>query len=112
MKKTTRELSERERELGLLAANAVFAHGGSMSFDEYDQYMKNIVYFIPINWCAGWGDRQLWKANADKFCAFAACSMGLLLQTEQSYVTLMRDSQWGKGPVGFTITQMSVMRVF
>jgi hypothetical protein len=81
-------LSSLEQTNGRLAASVVAQAGGYLSFDDYDSAMKDRLYFYPITWIAGWGDRARWKANNDKLCASAAVAMGLLVQTEDGYHTV------------------------
>lgn len=80
------ELSEHERQLGRLAAEVVRDAGGSVTFDQYDGLMAKQRYFAPLNWIDGWGDSVVHRKNNDKLCAFAACQMGLLMQTDGGYV--------------------------
>ena len=68
-----------------VARRVVAAHGGSITFDNYDRAMVPQRYFIPLAWCQGWGDRRLWKANCDKLCAFAALRAGLIVLLFDGY---------------------------
>lgn len=77
-----------EQENGRLAAKVVAAHGGRVTFAEYDELMTREKYFTPLEWATGWGDWALWKANNDKLCAFAAVKMRLLRQTKTGYEAL------------------------
>ena len=79
------QLSQIELSNGRLAHKVVVANNGKVTFAEYDSLMRSIKYFTPITWIAGWGNSVVWKANNDKLCAFAACKMGLLIQTKEGY---------------------------
>ena len=71
-----------ENACAKIAFDVVERAGGSITFEEYDSAMAMETYFTPINWIAGWGlSRADKKANDDKQCAFAACRLGLLRQT-------------------------------
>ena len=78
-------LTTLETENAKIARRVVATFGGKISFADYDKAMKRENYFVPLSWCAGWGDRVLFKENNDKLCAFAACKIGLLEQTSTGY---------------------------
>ena len=84
----TNDLTEIEKSCGHLAADTIAEAGGSVSFDAYDRLMRTKEYFRPFHWAAGWGlARSQQKGNADKMCAFTACKMGLIVQTDGGYRT-------------------------
>lgn len=77
--------AELEAELGCLATAVVASAGGSVTFEQYDNLMRDKAYISPIEWIDGWGDRRIWKSNNDKLCAFSAVKHGLLKQTKSGY---------------------------
>lgn len=81
-----KDLTPSEQSCARLAASVISEAGGSVSFDEYDDLMRYRRYFRPFNWVAGWGLSYAdQKANSDKMCVFAACKMGLVVQTDAGY---------------------------
>lgn len=68
------------------AVYVVHAAGGRITFEQYDADMKGKKYWTPFYWIAGWGGPiGIRKANNDKMCAFAACRVGRLVQTDTGY---------------------------
>lgn len=75
-----------------LAAQVVHDLGGEVAFARFDEAMHTQKYFLPMNWTAGWGlSGPARKANTDKLCAFTACQLGWLRQTETGYARTDKD---------------------
>jgi hypothetical protein len=78
--------AEHYAHLAKLALVVVEKYGGKITFDEYDKAMFEVQYFAPFEWINGWGlGRELKKANDDKMCAFVACDLGYIRQTQTGY---------------------------
>lgn len=76
-----------EKINGELAAKVIEEDGGFVTFDRYDKLMFCKRYLIPLIWNAGWGlSFSYKKANNDKLCVFAACTMGIVEQTDTGYL--------------------------
>ena len=79
-------MNEIAEEIGRIAANAVALCGGSVTFDQYDQQMKDEFFLTPIEWGLPPGTGLSEKRYSTTIMAVAqAVRMGLLRQTKTGY---------------------------